>query len=158
MPKRKNYVSMIGGRHKLSRLETDFGEVLGYAQAIIDIGATGTLAEGATNVAFEIPIPDNAILMDGIVEVVTAFTGEGPDTGVTMSLGVEAAGDILSATANSSLTAGALLDVTPDGTATNMIKTTAEQKNVIVTIDDPDGTNGMDAGKAHVWLRFVVTE
>ena len=157
MPRRKHYVAKIGGRHWLQRLETEYGEVMGYAEAIIDITGTATFAEGDTNVAFETPVPDNAVILDGVIDVVTAFTAETSDTGVTMALKLVGTADILAATANSSLGVG-LVDVVPDGAATNMVKTAAIMKNLVVTIDDPDGTNGMNAGKAIVWLRFVVTE
>lgn len=94
-------------------------------------------------------IPDDAVIMDGFVEVKEAVTSDGS---ATVALHINSSEDILAATAKTSLTAGAILDVVPDGTAANMIKTAAK-KNLSVVV----ATAALTAGKFWVCLRYIVT-
>lgn len=106
-------------------------------------GAVGTIT-----VANDV-IPDDAVIQDGFVEVKDAITSGGS---ATVALHINSSEDIMAATAKGSLTAGALLDVVPDGTATNMIKTAAKQNlSFVIAVAD------ITAGKVWVCLRYIVT-
>lgn len=113
-----------------------------------DDGAVGSHGLGVT-------IPDNAIILDGVVDVITTFA-DGDDDSATIAIQVEAANDIVSAVAISD--SGdpwdqGLQDVVPDGTAANMVRTTDDQEITAVVADDE-----IDAGKLVVFLRYVVSE
>ena len=94
-------------------------------------------------------IPKNAVIIGGLIDVKTA-----PDSGgsATIALKVKDAGDVLAATAITSLGAG-LHDVVPDFTASNMIKTTAASQ-LTMTV----GTAALTAGRFIVKLFYIVTE
>ena len=59
-------------------------------------------------------LPEGAIVTSGMVHVVAAVTSDGA---ATVALKLLGAGDILAATAKASLTANALIDTVPVGTA-----------------------------------------
>jgi len=94
-------------------------------------------------------LPDNAVIVGGFIDVVTAPTSGGS---ATIALKVESTGDILAATAISSLTEG-LHDVVPDYTASNMVKTTAARA-LTMTV----GTAALTAGRFVVTLFYTQTE
>jgi len=125
--------SSIGSRVALAAFTYDFAVHGGTAGAII-VGA-GRL-------------PAGAIIFDGLIHVVTAIEG----TTSTLAISVMSANDLLTATAEASLTVGLLTDVVPDGTAANAIKVTSP-KGCTFTI----GTNDLTAGKVVVNLRYFDT-
>ena len=94
-------------------------------------------------------LPDDAIVLDGVIHVKTAVTSGGS---ATIALKVNSSEDILAATAIASFSAGALLDVVADGTATNMILTAAK-KNLTMTV----ATAALTAGRFVVHLRYVLS-
>jgi hypothetical protein len=123
-----------------------------YARATYDFavngGAIGAIDSGVT-------IPDNAIILDGLVDVITTCTTEGEDAG-TMAIHVEGADDIVAAVAVSDSAnpwdAG-LHDIKPVGTAATAVKTTAARK-ITFTI----AGQAFTAGKLVVFLRYVVSD
>lgn len=119
----------------------------GVAQFEYDFALHGG-AVGTITVANDV-IPDDAVIQDGFLEIKDAITSNGE---ATVALQISSSEDILAATAKGSLTAAALLDIVPDGTATNMIKTAAKQNlSVVVAVAD------LTAGKFWVCLRYIVT-
>lgn len=123
---------------------TDGSNAARWARATYDFAVNGG-AIGTIDLACE--IPEGAIILDGVLDVQTAFTSGGS---ATVAIQTEAAADILAATAVASLTAG-LADIVPDGTAANMVKTTAIRTVALVV-----ATAALTAGKAVVHLRYVL--
>jgi hypothetical protein len=123
------------------------------ARATYDIsgGDDGTVGSHGLGVT----IPDNAIILDGVIDVITTFD-DGDDDSATIAIQVEGANDIVTATAisgGSDIWDAGLQDIIPDGTATNMVKTTDDREITAVVADDE-----IDAGKLVVFLRYVVSE
>jgi hypothetical protein len=88
-------------------------------------------------------IPPQTIITSGIIRVVTAPVG----ASATVALHVSSSEDIVAATAITSLTLDALLDVVPVGTAaTSILVTAASQLSVVIA------TTALTAGKIHVAL------
>ena len=97
------------------------------------------------------PIPSGAVITNGVVHVKTAVTSAGAATVAIQALASE---DILAATGKASLTLNALLDVVPDGTAANMIRTTANVESLTFTV----GTAALTAGKVCVAIEYFMTD
>ena len=126
----------------------DGASIVRVAQATYDFaehgGAVGAIDLGVT-------IPDNAIILDGMVDVITTCTTAGADAG-TMAIHVEGAGDIVAAVAVSAAAdwdAG-LRPIIPANTSITAVKTAAPRQ-VTATIAVQDFT----AGKFIVYLRYV---
>lgn len=96
-------------------------------------------------------LPAGAIITSGLVHVETAVTSAGS---ATVSVGIATAADMLAATAKASLTLDALVDVIPDGAATNMVRLTAADNTAIFTV----ATAALTAGKIHLIVEYYVTE
>lgn len=99
-------------------------------------------------------LPDNAVITHAWYDVVTTFT-DGADDSATIALSVQSANDLVTATAisgGSNIWDAGQHDATPDGTATNMVKTTAE-KEVTATVADDDLT----AGTMHIYVEYVIS-
>ena len=92
-------------------------------------------------------LPDDAIVMDGVIEVKTALVG----SGATVALKVLGTDDILAATAITSFTLAAILDVVPVGTAATMIKMTAKG-NMTMSV----AVAALTAGRFVVHLKYVL--
>lgn len=95
-------------------------------------------------------LPAGALIDIGKVHVKTACTSGGSATVVITAL---SSGDIMASTAVASLSANALLDTEPDGTAANMIRTTSNLTSLTFTI----GTAALTAGKIAVALEYYIT-
>lgn len=106
-------------------------------------GVVGAIVIGAGR------LPAGAIILDGIIHVITAVVG----TTSTMAIHVTAANDILSALAEASMTVGVLLDTVPDGTASAAVEVGAAPAGCTFTI----GTNVLTAGKVVAGLRYIDT-
>lgn len=123
----------------------------GSVRAIYDFAKSGG-AVGAINLLDEegnvASLPDNAIITHTTIDVITDPTSGGS---ATISVGSSAADDILTATAIASVTG--ILDGIQDGTATNMIKTTAET-DLTITV----AVAALTAGKLIVFVDYVVSE
>jgi hypothetical protein len=118
-------------RAKLALFEYDF---------TVDGGAAGAIIINPDG------LPENAIIWDGMVLVHTAVVG----TTSTLAISVVGANDLLTATAEASLTVGTMHDIVPDGTASNALKVGASKIGVTFTI----GTNDLTAGRVMVALRY----
>lgn len=110
-------------------------------------GAVSAIGLGVT-------IPDNAVVLDGMIDVITTCTTAAADAG-TMAIHIEGANDIVSAIAVSDVSnpwdAG-LKAIIPLGTAATAIKTTAARE-ITATI----ATQAFTAGKFVVILRYVLS-
>lgn len=106
-----------------------------------------------------VTIPDNAVILNGYIEILTGFASAGADAG-TIALSVQSANDLVTATAISS---GTFWDavrgkvVVPDalnaaGVATS-IKTTAARE-ITATVAEQALTGGKLVG----WLFYVIGE
>lgn len=76
-------------------------------------------------------LPAGAVVIGGKIHVNTAVTSA---TTPTLALAMEAATDILPATAKTALTLNAILDVVPNGAAQNCVLTTTTGKGLTLTI------------------------
>lgn len=137
---------------KLAAPGTDGLGVLRTARFTFDADAEAALRDtGAHELDVEIPV--NAVIMDGIVHVLNAFTS-GTST-ATIAIHVQDAEDVVAAAAVSGApwSTKGLKDVVPDGQATNMVFT-EEAKKVTVTVAEEALTAGAFIGV----LRYVVTD
>jgi len=96
------------------------------------------------------PIVSGAIITSGMIHVRTACTSAGSATVAIKALTSE---DILAATAKASLTANALIDTVPVGTAATSIRCTSTIQALTFTV----ATAALTAGKIVVALEYVVT-
>ncbi len=95
------------------------------------------------------PIPEGAIIDRGKIHVKTAVTSGGS---ATVAIKAQGTGDILAATAISSLTLNALLDPVTDGTAAKSIRTTSTIKALTFTV----GTAALTAGVVLVAIEYYM--
>jgi len=95
-------------------------------------------------------IPIGAVITSGIHHVTAAVTSDGEATVACKALG---ANDLLGATAKSSLTKNALVDLVPDGTAAHMIRVTSNITALTYTVAVADLT----AGKIVTAVEYVIT-
>jgi len=109
----------------------------------VHTGAQGAYIVGAGT------LPKGAIILDGIIHVVTACTSTGS---ATVAVSVVGANDLLTATAVASLTLNALFDVVPVCSAATAIRLTAAA-GVTFTI----ATEDLTAGKIVCGLRYIDT-
>ncbi len=108
----------------------------------VDGGAVGDHGLGVT-------IPDNAIIMRGICDIVTAFTSTSNDG--TMALKVQSAGDLLAAVDADTLSG--IKELIPVGTAATMIKLTANRE-LTVTV----AVHELLTGKAVFFVEYVLSD
>lgn len=119
-------------------------------------GASGSIslrdADGKAAV-----LPDNAIVTNCIIDVVTAPTsGSSPGPTIALSTG-ESAGDLKAAAARSTYTG--LMACIPVGSAATSIKLTAARTPVIVlTTASTTTTHSLTAGKINVFLQYLLGE
>ena len=108
-------------------------------------GLIGTFSTG-------IKLPDNAIVMDGMIDVTSTFTSSS-DSG-TIAIQVEGADDIIAAVAISTGTSwdAGLKDVVPVNTAATAVKTTGEKEILIVI-----AVQNLLTGKLVGHLDYVVS-
>jgi hypothetical protein len=95
-------------------------------------------------------LPRDAVVTSGVIHVKKAVTSGGA---ATVAFRLNSAGDILAATAISGMTLNALIDVVPDGSAANMVRTTQPTK-LTMTI----GTAPLTGGKAAIALEYFETD
>lgn len=104
-----------------------------------------------------VTIPDNAVILNGYIEILTTFTSAGADAG-TIALHVEGANDLVTATAISS---GTFWDavkgkvIVPDalnaaGVATSI--KTSQAREITATVAE----QALTAGKLVGWLFYVI--
>lgn len=93
-------------------------------------------------------LPEGAIVTSGMVHVVAAVTSDGA---ATVALKLLGAGDILAATAKASLTANALIDTVPAGTAATAIRVTTAGAKLKATV----GTAALKTGKIVCALEYL---
>jgi len=92
--------------------------------------------------------PEGAVITGGMVHVKAACAG---GASASISLKVESATDVMAATAMAGMVTNALLDVKPDGTAANAVRTTENGRKVVATI----ATAALTAGKFVVALEYL---
>jgi hypothetical protein len=123
----------------------------GVLTAVYDFAALGgavgdiLLIDDAGNPAV---LPDDAVVVRSYVEAITALDSAG-DT-ATAALKLQAAGDILAATAQADLGAGVFVEGLQDGYAGTFLKLTAERQLKLTV-----GTEALTAGKLRVYLEWV---
>lgn len=107
-------------------------------------GAVSTISLG-------VQLPANAIVLDGMMDVITSPAG----VGASVAVQVEAANDIIAAAAitGAPWSTTGRKDIVPAGTAATSKKTTVA-RNVSVVISGADLT----AGKFNVFLRYVESD
>ena len=98
-------------------------------------------------------LPDNAIILDGMVDVITTLTSAGDLA--TIAIQTEAANDIVTAVAIGTGTPwdAGLRAIIPLGTNTTAIKLTAARDIKIVI-----AVEALTAGKFHTILRYITTD
>lgn len=103
-----------------------------------------------------IEIPDNAVIVGGLVDVITTFTSAGGDA-ATLAIQTESADDIVAAVAISDGTNPwdqGLQVIKPRSDGTNAVKMTSA-KNIKVQLG---GSEALTAGKMVIWLQYVISE
>lgn len=136
----------------VSRDTTDGNRVVKTARATYDFDVDG----GAISaIGLGVSLPDNAVVLGGMVDVETTLTTAGADAG-TIAISVEGADDIVLAIAVSDGSnpwdAGGQ-DIIPDGTGSARVKTT-QTREVTATIAGQVVT----AGKFTVFLNYTVSD
>ncbi len=105
-------------------------------------------AEDGGGVGFhnlDVELPAHTLIFDGMIDVVDTFISGG---GATISIKVEAADDVLAAGNLAANGVVGLLDIVPDGTVANAIRTTiAQQIKMDIRVAD------LTAGKLYGFLR-----
>ena len=96
----------------------------------------------------DLKLPGNAIVYNGMIDVVTDPTSGGA---ATVALKIEGAADLLAATAIASVTGQ--VDTIPNGTAANAVKLT-EERTLAVTV----ATAALTAGKMNIFLEYFLSE
>lgn len=117
----------------------------GFVKVTYDFDVHGG-AVGDIPLDFE--LPDNAVVFDGFIDVLTDPTSDGS---ATVALKLEEAADILGATAIASVTG--LVDTVPDGTGANAVKTTAARV-LTMTV----AVAALTAGKMNIFLRYFISD
>jgi hypothetical protein len=98
-------------------------------------------------------LPDDAIVFDGFVDVITPLAGAG---GTTAALSTsQAANDLITAAAVSGApwSSAGLKAIVPVGTVATAIRTTAARAPILVI-----GTHDLTAGKFHLFIQFFISE
>jgi len=127
-----------------------FYPVSGVARVEFDVGAGKIVAA----YGLENKVPDNSIIVHTWYDVVTPFTS-GTST-ATVALHAEGADDIVAAIAINDVStpwAAGMHDGIQDGTAANMIKTTAARE-ITATV----GVESLTAGKLFLYTTYVLSE
>jgi hypothetical protein len=130
------------------------GLVIRVAQFTFDPSLTaGMRTVGAHGLG--VSLPAKAIILDGVIDVITTFQSAGADAG-TIALHVEGAGDIVVGIAiadgGNPWDAG-LHMVVPVVSVATMVKTTVARE-ITATV----ALQALTAGKLHGFLRYVVSE
>lgn len=120
--------------------------VMGVARATYDFAVDGG---AVSSIGLGVTIPDNAIIVGGVLDIVTAFTSTG-GTG-TIALDSEGAGDLLAAVDADTLSG--VVALIPVWTAATAIKMTAANE-LTITI----ATAAITAGKAVLFVQYVVSD
>lgn len=126
----------------LAVLQTRFDVAKATFDVAVDGGAISTITPKLNS-----KIPDNAIILGGIIDNLTAFVGTNATIAVGTSAG-SAADSLKAATAITSYTG--LLAIVPVFTAATMIKMTAEGV-ITVTV----ATTALTAGKFDIYLLYL---
>lgn len=139
--------------------DVDLGEVLDNAKnelwvdydVAVDGGAVSTIAlnkVGKHDASVPAKLPDNAIVKNVVIDIITAFTSAG-GTG-TIAVSSEGAGDLLAAVDADTLS-GQVQGIPNDAVA-NMVKLTAERTVSVVV-----GTEALTAGKCRIFIEYLVS-
>lgn len=120
----------------------EFGRIVRWYDFDVQGGAVGTV-----NLLPKIAVPDNAVINDGMIVVVTAIA---PVVAAKHSLSLNSAADMLAAATNG-LTSTGLKDVVPVGTAATSVQLTAD-RYLTMTIAD----KAVTAGKFMVQLDYYL--
>lgn len=123
---------------------------IAFGKAQYDFSADGG-AVGLITPASNCIIPDNAIILGGIIDILTTFTSGGSATIAVGTSAGSSTSSLKGATAVGSWSAG-LLAVVPVFTAATMVKLSA-QGQVTLTVAVADLT----AGKANIILAYLVS-
>lgn len=101
-------------------------------------------------------LPDNAIITDCIIDVITAPTSSGGAPGPTVALSTgQSAGDLKAAAAYSGYTG--LMACIPVGTAATSIKLTANRTPTItITTGSITATHSLTGGKIDVLIQYLL--
>jgi len=99
------------------------------------------------------PLPDNAIIWDGVVDVITPLTSGGSGTGAVST--AQSANDLITAAAVSGApwsTAGSKA-IVPVGTAAASIKMTADRApKLVIAVAD------LTAGKFNLFIEYYLSD
>lgn len=107
-------------------------------------GAVGSVNLKDAN-GMDAKLPENAIILDSLIDVITAPTSGGS---ATIAFTAQSAGDLKAATAIASYTG--LVAGVPVGTAATSIKMTADR-----TLTATIATAALTAGKINVYVEYV---
>lgn len=126
-------------------------ESRGVAKFSYDFDAQGGVAGDI--ILAGTPLPKNAIVWDGVVDVITPLTGAGGTTAAVTT--AQSANDLITAAAVSGSpwsTAGSKA-IVPVGDAANSIKMTADRAPKLVI-----GTHDLTAGKFNLFIEYYLSD
>lgn len=127
-------------------LVKDGNSVLHLLTATYDFSVNG--GASVADIGLGSSLPSKAIITRSYIDVVTAPVGPG----ATVAFKTESAGDVLAATAITSLGVGRVEGVST-GTAATMKKTTAA-RGVVMNV----ANSSLTAGKIRVYIQYVMSE
>jgi hypothetical protein len=122
-----------------------WASVTRWAKAEYDFAVDGGVAG---DISLGVNIPDNAVILGGFVEGITAVTSSG---GATIAVKLQSAADILGATGKASFTGTAVLPCA--AVLAGPFKCTAA-RTVTITV----ATAALTAGKFNVWIEYLQGE
>lgn len=144
-----NRLSGAAQKYQLgSLLHKNLNVVVGKYSFAKQGGVTGdiNLLNDITDSTSTVVIPDNAVVKQVYIDVITQPTGGSTST---VAVKLQTAADLLGATAIASVTGQ--LDGTPDGSAANMVKLTADR-----TLKTTIGTADLTGGQFNVYVEYVL--
>lgn len=129
-----------------TQLGTLLDATMSVKKVTYDVAVDGGAVGAHTLAVLEEKLPNGAILMNVIVDIVTAFTSTG-GTG-TLALHAQSAGDLLAAVDADTLS-GRVQGI-PNNAVANMIKLTAD-RNIVATV----AVAALLTGKADIYAIYV---
>jgi hypothetical protein len=147
-----NHMNNTAGRVELGSLLAKTKNVLAVVYDVaVDGGATGTHAlnvVGHLDSLVPAVLPSKAIIMNVVIDIVTAFTSTGNNG--TLALTAQSSGDLLAAVDADTLSNQ--VQGIPAGAVGNMIKLTAD-RTIIAAV----ATNALLTGKAVIFIEYVLS-
>ena len=140
--------------------DTDLGDLVDRAKnelwvdydVAVDGGLVSTIAlnkVGKLDDVVPATLPDNAVVKNVVIDIVTAFVSAGGNG--TIAVSSEGAADLLAAVDADTLSAQ--VQGIPNDAVANMVKLSAERTVSVVV-----GTEALTAGKCRIFIEYLLSE